>query len=64
MAEQAMPHSYEQAVAELQQIIQELEQQSVDLDELANKTARAKALMQFCESKLQGVEQQLDSEAS
>lgn len=64
MAEKQMPDSYEQALAELQIILSDLEQQAVGLDQLTAKTARAKTLLEFCEAKLRGVEQQLNIEES
>jgi exodeoxyribonuclease VII small subunit len=43
---------YEEAVAELQQIMQELQQEQVSIDDLTAKSARAQELITFCQNKL------------
>ncbi len=47
---------YEEALAELRTIIQELQEGTTSMDELADKSKRAKELIQFCKEKLRGTE--------
>jgi exodeoxyribonuclease VII small subunit len=51
---------YENAVKELQQIIQQLEGDEVNLDKLLSNVQRAKELLTFCKSKLRSVEHEID----
>ena len=48
--------SYESALEELQQIIQKLQEGSTSMDELADKSKRAKELISFCKEKLRTTE--------
>lgn len=48
--------SYESALEELQQIIQELQEGNTSMDELADKSQRAKELIHFCKEKLRKTE--------
>ncbi len=48
--------SYEAAYAELQQIVQELQGETVSIDELAAKIVRAQDLIRFCRERLRQVE--------
>lgn len=49
--------NYESALEELQQIIQELQEGSTSMDELADKSKRAKELISFCKEKLRTTEE-------
>jgi exodeoxyribonuclease VII small subunit len=42
---------YESALEELQQIIQDLQEGNTSMDELADKSKRAKELIRFCKGK-------------
>lgn len=57
MAEE--PASYEQAVAELEQLVVAMENAQLPLDDLLNSYRRGAHLLQFCRTRLQAVEQQV-----
>ena len=48
--------TYDTALQELQQIISELEHQTIGIDELSDKIKRASVLIQFCKKNLKNVE--------
>ena len=48
--------SYESAMAELQQIVQQLQEQAVNMDELSEKVKRSAELLAFCREKLRKTE--------
>lgn len=50
------PENYESAYAELQQIVTELQGESVGIDHLADKVERAQALIRYCRERLRTVE--------
>jgi len=52
--------SYEQALEELQSIMQELQEESVGVDDLTEKSERATELIQYCKSKLRGIESSME----
>lgn len=51
--------SYEEALQELQGILQELQDGKTNIDELAAKAKRAKALITYCRAKLRETEEEL-----
>lgn len=51
--------TYESAQAELQQIVQYLQSETVRIDELSDKIARANALIQFCRERLRLTEEEV-----
>jgi exodeoxyribonuclease VII small subunit len=53
------PTSYEQALAELEHIVQAMEAGQLSLDDTLAAYKRGNVLLQFCRSKLQAVEQQV-----
>lgn len=53
------PASYEAAVQELESILAQLESGQMPLDELLGAYQRASALLAFCRSRLDAVEQQI-----
>jgi exodeoxyribonuclease VII small subunit len=55
----AEPVSYEAALAELERLLQSIEQAQLPLDQLLDSHRRAGVLLQFCRSKLDAVEQQV-----
>lgn len=56
----AEPLNYASAWAELQQILQEVQENTVGIDELAGRLERAVALIRFCREKLRHTEQALE----
>lgn len=52
--------TYEAAVSELENILQELQEGQVSMDALNEKVARAEALIAWCRQRLRNVEAQLD----
>jgi len=48
--------TYEQALAELQQLVDQLQDQSLSLDELESRVRRARELLRNCREKLRHVE--------
>lgn len=52
--------TYESAWNELQQIVAELQAESVSVDQLAEKVERAAALVAFCRTRLRQTEEKLD----
>ena len=52
--------TYSQAFAELETLVEELEEGGVDLEELATKIKQANGLIDICETKLR----RIDSEAT
>lgn len=51
--------SYEEALAELEQIVAQLQQQSVSIEELTAQSERAKELVVYCQKRLREVDLQL-----
>jgi exodeoxyribonuclease VII small subunit len=54
------PQSYESAWEELQQIVVELQAESVSVDKLAEKIERAAALAAYCRERLRSTEAALE----
>jgi exodeoxyribonuclease VII small subunit len=52
--------TYEIAFTELQQIVHDLENGTISIDDLADQTARAATLIQFCREKLRQTETQVN----
>ena len=52
--------SYEQALLELRKIAEAIENESVSIDELADKVKRASVLVEYCREKLRNTEAELD----
>lgn len=59
MEKQDKPLTYEAAYAELQRIVEALQAETVGIDELASKIARAQELIRFCRERLRGTEDEL-----
>jgi len=52
MAKTQKSQRYGEAVEELETILEELENDAIDVDELATKLKRAKELLEFCRERL------------
>jgi exodeoxyribonuclease VII small subunit len=55
----ALPHSYEDAMQELESLVRRLESGEMPLDQLLSGYQRGAALLQFCRDRLQAVEDQI-----
>ena len=53
--------TYEEALQELQVIVQQLQQNEVGVDDLAAKVKRAAALIKYCREKLRTTEDELQN---
>ncbi|EGJ08789.1 MULTISPECIES: exodeoxyribonuclease VII small subunit [Rubrivivax] len=53
------PASYEQAVAELDRLVQQMETGQMPLDQLLDGYRRGSELLTFCRNRLQAVEEQV-----
>ncbi len=53
--------TYEEAYAELQQITADIENESVSVDELAQKVKRASELIRICQLKLKNTETEVSN---
>jgi len=53
------PASYEQALAELDQLVQQMEGGQLPLDQLLDGYRRGADLLSYCRSRLQAVEEQV-----
>jgi exodeoxyribonuclease VII small subunit len=51
--------TYEEALTELQAIVKKLENKEVKIDELASTVARANELVEYCQTKLQQTEAEI-----
>lgn len=56
---QAQPSSYEAATAELDTLVRQMESSQLPLDQLLTSYQRGAFLLQFCQGKLQALEQQV-----
>lgn len=52
--------TYESAMAELQKIVQELQEQAVNMDELSSKVKRSAELLTYCREKLRKTESETE----
>ncbi len=51
--------SFTVAFKELQEILVEIQNQEVDLDQLAERVKRARFLIDFCEKKIKGISMEI-----
>ena len=58
-AELALPPTYEAALAELEQLVGQMESDALPLEQLLGSYQRGAALLKFCRSRLQAVEEQV-----
>jgi len=52
--------SYAKAIAEIETIINEIEEQQPDMDQLSSKVSRALTLIKSCRNKLKNTEEDID----
>ena len=52
--------TYPAAMAELEQILAELEREQVDVDRLAERVARASTLIRFCRQRIANAQLQIE----
>jgi exodeoxyribonuclease VII small subunit len=52
--------SYAKAIAEIETIITEIEEQQPDMDQLSSKVSRALELIKSCRTKLKNTEEDID----
>jgi exodeoxyribonuclease VII small subunit len=53
--------SYSEAVSEIEEILQQIENQETDIDELAKKVSRAAELIKLCSDKLKNTEKEIEN---
>jgi Exonuclease VII small subunit. len=53
--------TYKEAVAEIEEILEKLENEELDVDELAAKVKRVSQLLRFCKEKLSGTEKEIQN---
>lgn len=58
-AEPSLPPTYEAALAELEQLVGQMESGALPLEQLLGSYQRGAALLKFCRSRLQAVEEQV-----
>jgi len=56
---QAKKPTYSEAIAELEAIVREIENEEIDVDMLTEKVKRADYLAKFCKSKLKSTEEEV-----
>jgi exodeoxyribonuclease VII small subunit len=52
--------TFNQAVQELENILEQIESGELDVDELSGKVKRASELLRLCQSKLRSTEEEID----
>ncbi len=53
--------TYKEAVSEIEEILEKLENEELDVDELAAKVKRVSQLLKFCKDKLSGTEKEIQN---
>lgn len=56
----AKKKSYDSAYLELQEIVQDIQSESTSIDQLAAKIKKAKALIEYCKTKLRSTEEEVE----
>jgi len=51
---------YQEAVKEIEEILQNLEEEDLDVDQMADKVKRATELIQLCKNKLKNTEAEVN----
>jgi len=57
--DQQQPITYTQAVTELEELVEKMQQPDCSIDHLSQYTKRSKELLEFCRSKLTATDQEL-----
>jgi len=52
--------SYEKAIVELEEILENIKERNIDIDQLAIKVKRAKELIEICEKKIKQAEMKVE----
>lgn len=52
--------SYKEAVAEIEDILEEIENEELDVDDLTEKVKRVSSLIKLCKEKLHNTEQEVE----
>ena len=58
MAKKNLSHS--QAIAEIESIVEKIENNELDIDELASNVKRVAELIKFCKAKLKSTEEEVE----
>lgn len=53
--------SYKEAIQEVEEILQQIENEELDVDELSEKVKKAATLLKWCREKLRSTEEEVDS---
>lgn len=53
--------SYKEAVAEVEEILSQIENEELEVDELTEKVKRATTLLKWCKDKLRETEEEVES---
>ncbi len=53
--------SYEQAITELEEIVNKIESEEISVDELSDKVKRASQLIRICKTKLKNTEEEVNN---
>ena len=53
--------TYKEAVTEIEEILEKLENEELDIDELALKVKRVSVLLKFCKEKLTSTDKEIQS---
>ena len=52
--------TYNEAISEIEEILEKIENEELDVDELAEKVKRVSALLKICREKLQSTNEQVE----
>ncbi|WP_016779159.1 exodeoxyribonuclease VII small subunit [Anaerophaga thermohalophila] len=52
--------TYSEAVAEIEEILQRMENEELDVDELSEKVKRVSELVRYCRNKLKNTEEEVE----
>ncbi len=52
--------NYEKAMSELQQIVTDLQSETIGIDQLSEQVKRASSLIKFCKTKLRSTEEDIN----
>jgi exodeoxyribonuclease VII small subunit len=52
--------TYKEAIIEIEQILEEIENEEIDVDELSEKVQKATSLIKICKDKLRATEEEVE----